>query len=278
MDKIIINNKKEVERKIRIIKENGAEKLHIISDFDMTLTKPRGKGQRANGSYDLLNEGGYLKEGFMEKAHELYDFYRPIETSTELTREEIAVKMDEWLDKYYSLLMKSGLKKEHFMDIIKKDKVVLRDNANEFMRIALKKKIPLLILSAGLGDLISEYLNYKKENYSNIYIVSNFLNFDEEGNAISHSKNLITAFNKNEAGIKKTAYYNQINERKNVILLGDTIGDANMDSGLQHDIILKIGFLNGEGERQEETHSLHYDVVIVNGTFQFVNEIINDLK
>lgn len=36
----------------------------------------------------------------------------------------------------------------------------------------------------------------------------------------------------------------ELSGRSNVILLGDSIGDASMADGVSHDTVLKIGFLN----------------------------------
>lgn len=36
----------------------------------------------------------------------------------------------------------------------------------------------------------------------------------------------------------------ELSGRSNVILLGDSVGDAKMADGVPHDTVLKIGFLN----------------------------------
>lgn len=55
---------------------------------------------------------------------------------------------------------------------------------------------------------------------------------------------MINVFNKNQLALVGTSYYPVIADRTNVIVIGDSIGDAGMAEGLSNsDAILKIGFL-----------------------------------
>lgn len=76
-------------------------------------------------------------------------------------------------------------------------------------------------------------------------MVSNFLNYNENSNEILGFKEKpIDVFSKNEYALKGTEYYKLIENRDNVILLGDSIGDAGMADGMPHcNAVLKIGFL-----------------------------------
>lgn len=42
------------------------------------------------------------------------------------------------------------------------------------------KKVPVIILSAGIGNAIETFLNNEKCYYDNIYIISNFIEFKED--------------------------------------------------------------------------------------------------
>ena len=55
-----------------------------------------------------------------------------------------------------------------------------RDGCQWFFDELHKHEIPLLIFSAGLGDIISEVISHQGRLYDNMKIVSNFLQFDEE--------------------------------------------------------------------------------------------------
>lgn len=75
-------------------------------------------------------------------------------------------------------------------------------------------------------------------------MISNFLEFSEDGTILGFKNKIIHIYNKNEYAIKGSQFYNKVLNRDNVILLGDSIGDANMVEGIDHlNNVLKIGFL-----------------------------------
>lgn len=55
-------------------------------------------------------------------------------------------------------------------------------------------------------------------------------------------------YNKNEVALHKqnSWYFEDLKCRHNVLLLGDSLGDANMAIGVNANAILKIGFLNDQ--------------------------------
>lgn len=68
----------------------------------------------------------------------------------------------------------------------------------------------------------------------------------EEEQLIGFKEPLIHTFNKNESVIPSNCqYFDELAHRSNVILLGDSIGDASMAQGVHKPrALLKIGFLN----------------------------------
>lgn len=71
------------------------------------------------------------------------------------------------------------------------------------------------------------------------------------------------------------AVFTQIHNRKNVILLGDSLGDPGMVTGFEYDNLLKIGFLNPGSEHMSEQYQKAYDILIENdGDFSLVNKTI----
>ncbi len=153
-----------------------------------------------------------------------------------------------------------------------------REGALNLLGISKNKKIPMLIFSAGLGDLIKEWLKYVDKECLNIHIVSNFFKFDELGNVKGYANHIIHSSNKKEIEIKETPYYTDIKGRRNAILIGDQLEDLQMTEGLSHDTVITIGFLNEEVEENLDIYSKSFDIVILkDGPMDYVNELIVEL-
>ncbi len=71
-------------------------------------------------------------------------------------------------------------------------------------------------------------------------------------------------FNKNEASVAQTKHYDAIRDRRNVILLGDSLGDLRMADGLKHDVSLTIGFLNHDVDAWLPKYLDAFDIVLTN--------------
>ena len=67
--------------------------------------------------------------------------------------------------------------------------------------------VPFLILSAGLGDLVTEICKSQDVMKSNVKVVSNFLAFDNLGNVTGIEGEMIHVFNKNESAIHDSEYF-----------------------------------------------------------------------
>lgn len=57
--------------------------------------------------------------------------------------------------------------------------VLFRDGCNDLFKLLHCHKIPLLIFSAGLGDIIEEVLRQRSTYYDNMKVVSNFMKYDK---------------------------------------------------------------------------------------------------
>jgi len=142
------------------------------------------------------------------------------------------------------------------------------------------KKIPLLILSAsGLGyDSIYYCLKHENKLYDNIDIISNDFVRDEDGKAIGVRQPVIHSFNKDETVVKNFPIYEDIKERKNILLLGDGLWDAQMADGFDYENIIKIWFLNNDSPDNREKFSETFDLIILDdGDMDEVNKIIKQI-
>lgn len=279
MKDVYIIDAELLNKKISKIKRDGREKLHVVSDFDKTLTKAFVDGKKVHTGVAQIREGHYLTEDYSSKAFALHDEYYPIETADNISREIKGKKMHEWWSRHLDLMIKCRMNRAVIDDIIQKKKIKVRKNALELLDILHEKDIPLLIFSAGVGDIIENYLKYENKLYDNTHIISNFYKFDEDGKVIGYKSKIIHSLNKNEVQLKGTPYYNIIRERKNVILLGDSVDDLDMLHGIEHKEVIKIGFLNEDIEKNLKNYKENFDVLILNdGSMRYVTSLIKKIK
>jgi len=274
---IIIVNEKEFNRKVEQIKKDGFDNLHIIADFDRTLTTAEVNGKEFKSTIALLREDDYLDKDYIEKAHALYDKYHSFENDPTLSFEERSKKMQCWWQEHLDLHVEKGLNKA-VVDKLCKDtehKMQFRDGIEEFINILKEKNVPLLAFSAGLGDVIKYFLDDKSLLHNNVSIISNFYNYDSKGNIIGYKGRIIHSENKGEIAIAKDKHFSKIKNRKNVILLGDSLGDLNMAKGLEHKEIIKIGFL---AKGKDPKDFVEYDALVLDdGSLEFVIELLKKL-
>ena len=279
--KTIISNPKNLEKLKSQIKAKGYQNLHILSDFDRTLTYGEIEGIKTPSIISMLRDGNHLSDDYAKKAHALFDKYHLIEIDPSIPLEEKKKAMQEWWETHNKLLLKSELSKSDLEDIVKNGHVRFREGVPEFLDFLYQQNIPLIILSAsGCGDAVQMFFKNIGKDYSNISYVTNQFNWDKNGKAISSKKLLIHCMNKDETILKEIPkiYFN-IRNRKNVILLGDSIGDLGMIEGFKYENLLKIGFLNFDYNKLREEYKNNFDIVLEgDGDFNQVTNLIKNLE
>lgn len=278
MEQIYFHNKKLLKKKIREIKSQGLNKLHVVSDFDRTLTKCFLNG-KISSPIALIREGGYLAKDYSKKAFALFNKFHPIEINNLLDYEFRFNKMQEWWETHEKLLIKSGMHRKIIDDILERYPTIFREGTTLFLDYLNSHNIPLLIFSSGIGNLIEGYLKKENRLTSNIHILSNIFNFNSKGYAIGYKNKIIHLMNKSETKIENKKYRNLIFQRNNVILLGDSLGDLGMINDLDVNIVIKIGFLNEDIENKLELYKSKFDVIIANdGSLNYVNKLLSELN
>lgn len=94
--RVVIKNPEEVRKKLDKLKADGAAKLQVISDFDMTLTKFRVNGERGMSSHGIIEHSHMLDEQYHIQTNQLFQKYYPIEVDSVLTPAEKIPLMEEW--------------------------------------------------------------------------------------------------------------------------------------------------------------------------------------
>ena len=284
MENVIIPHPEELKVKIEVFKKEGKFFIHILSDFDRTLTKSFSNNQKTPSLISQLRNGNYLSKEYAEKAHDLFNKYHLIEVSQTLNEDEKSKAMLSWWKEHYELLVKSGLDEKTMAraieDMIKTGSISLRAGADIFLKNLKREDIPLVIMSSsGIGNMVIDFLEMQNLMFSNIHFIGNTLEFDNKGRFIGIKDNkIIHVFNKHEIEIKNLPVYDKIKDRKNIILLGDGLGDLGMLRGLNYNNLIKIGFFNYAEEENLEDFKKNFDIIITNdGSFEYVNELLKDI-
>ena len=279
MNNIIISNKENLEKTKEAILKSGKDKIHIISDFDKTLTTSLVKGTYPSVT-SVLRDQNYLSPDYAIKAKELYSKYHPIENDPNIPFEQKKKAMEEWWRTHFALLIQYGLNKNDIRKSVELSKVKFKEGFAEFMELLKKDNIPLVIVSSsGIGTYcISLYFEREKKLYQNVHIISNSYEWDENGKAVAVNEPIIHNMNKDGYVIRNVTVFETIKDRKNVILLGDTIDDVLMVKGFEYDNLIKIGFLNENVEENLEKYKENFDVVLLNdSSLNYVNELLKEL-
>eukprot|EP00943_MAST-04B_sp_MAST-4B-sp1_P001335 g1335.t1 len=265
-NRIIGKNYLKLYEKFKILREGGSKKLQIISDFDRTISKyyledGKTKGESCHGVLkhcDLPN--------FAEQAQVLFEKYYPMEISTELSLEDRIKACEEWWGANHGLLIELGLTKTKMKRAVdlSSNEIILRGGYKEWVDFLEERDVPLLIFSAGLADVIEEFLKKLNYNNTNVKILSNKMTFDvDTDRLVGFNENLIHSFNKGLIAFKDLNNIIDL-ERKNIILVGDSEGDVKMAEGIDANVVFKIGYLNQNEENLLDKYMEIYDLVLLN--------------
>ncbi len=215
--------------------------------------------------------GRMLGRDFERELSELYIKYRPIELDYEITEKEKLLAMEEWYQKCMDLYYKYNLTKDMLDKSIDNSNLIFRSGAKEFLKKYQEKNVPIIILSAGIGNVIERFLKNNDLYNANVYIISNFLRFDEKGNMKPFKEKIIQSVNKSI----DNKYLKEINEktkgRKYKSLVGDLIEDEKMVPKSEWDTTLKMAFLDIDMEKNLEKYRKNFDIVFTKGDSNFDN-------
>lgn len=244
--------------KLKINKDN----IFIVLDFDRTIT-----------SFESLDSwdasGKELDKEFKDRQNELYKYYRPIEIDYTITSEEKEVYMEEWYNKCINLYYEHHLTKEKLEKSIKDSKLIFRKGAREFLKKANQNQIPLIILSAGIGNVIEHFLKMNDCYFENMYIIGNFIKFDKDGNMKKFNDNVIHTGNKKIRGHLSKEFQEKIKQKEYGILVGDLIEDKNMVAKDKLQNVITIGLL--QDDRNLEFYKENFDIVLNDEDTTFTN-------
>ena len=237
------------------IKKWPDDEIYILTDFDRTITD-----NKSEVSWGILSKCSFVPEGYVKDREKIHNFYRQIELDEQMDKELKNKYMEKWGLDHLNLFVKHKITKEMIEKATQNLEIMkFRKGAEKFLKNMHDKNIPVIILSAGIGNFIVNFLKQNNCDYDNVYVISNFLNF-EDNIASGIKGDMLHSFNKNEDNFKEKIN-NIIKDRSKVIVLGDSTYDAKMTNKKD---ALKIGFLDEKIEENMEAYKKTFDIVCVN--------------
>ena len=247
----MIVNKESLE-KIANINFNNC---YIVTDFDRTITSEDSKN-----SWAILSNNKEIPYGFIYERKRLYDKYRPIELNEMLDYNTKYEMISEWFRECINLFSKYKIKKNIFDKATLDSEIMnFRTGAKRFIEFLANKSIPLIIISAGIGNFIEGFLKNNNCLFDNSYIFSNKIVF-KDGVSIGVEDNIIHSLNKSEVSLPMDIK-NKISNKDIVILLGDQISDSKMIDSSQNKQLLKIGFYSKDTNVDFNLFKDNFDIV-----------------
>lgn len=228
---------------------------YVVTDFDRTITNGH-----SMTSWSVLANSNLVSEDYIHDRDVLYKKYRPIEIDESMDFSKRCKLVSEWFLKHIQLFIKYQVKEELFLEAASNHQVMeFRKGAKEFLEFLNEHHVPVIIISAGIGNFIKLFLESNNCYYDNIYISSNMICF-RDGIASFVEGSIIHSLNKNEVSLPDDIK-NTLSKRNKVILLGDQISDLRMVDDSVHDEVLKIGFVTDGMEDNKEQYNKYFDLV-----------------
>ena len=218
------------------------ENMYVVMDFDGTITK-----YTKVDSWDVAGQG--LGEDFKVELVRLFNKYRPIELDYKISYEDKCKAMEDWYKQCINLYYKYNLTKNDLDKSIENCGIEFRDGIKKFF----------------------EYMNTK-----NMYIISNFINFDEKGNIHKFNGEIINSTNKRLDKMQLGNWGKKLENRKYKLLLGDLIEDKNMLKLEEWDTTVTVGFIEKALENLPKFQDA-FDIVLTNedANYNRVMKILN---
>jgi 5'-nucleotidase len=209
----------------------------------------------------------------------IFNTYYPIEIDPTKTHEEKTPYMIQWWNEAHTNIVAQKLKREDLVHMAEQARLELRPGVERVLKGCRDTNVPFLVFSAGIGNIIEEILKQANLFYENMHIVSNMMEINEKEEIVDFKEPLIHVFNKSEFQLETSPYHKLIEERGNVILMGDSLGDLQMSQGVKHDLCFNIGFLNHDIKTLEQAYTDSFDLVIEgDANMEPVIELLNTIE
>ncbi|MFZ5392088.1 MAG: hypothetical protein ACOZAR_02730 [Patescibacteria group bacterium] len=240
----------------------GKNDLLVLADFDRTLTKAFDSAGKKVSPGRSIRSMKFFKGNISEKLEDEYAKFKFFAADEDLERKKKVERLSDCFRKQKKIMVEAGFDKETLKELVDDNDIEFRDGFGDFLEYLSINNISLVIVSAAWGDLIKLYLEKKGYLSDKLFVVSNFFIFDKHGAAVGIQDLVVHMMNKAEVRYDSFDFYDEIKDRKNILLLGDTLDDAQMADSLDFENIIRIGFLNEDVEKNLASYKEIFDLVL----------------
>ena len=241
--------------------------FYVAIDFDRTITADNGID-----SWGAVAQTKYVGQEIAKEMEELYVKYRPIEIDYPISKKDKEKYMEKWYIDCMDLYYKYNLTKHKMTQSIENSNLIFRSGAKEFLKLMYENDIPVIILSAGIGNAIEQFLKDNNCLFKNMYIISNFIEFDknEKAKKFDNSK-IIHTLNKNMKGHLTKEFQEKMSNKEYRLVIGDLIEDIKMVDENELNKTLKIGILDNNVKKNYNIYKKYFDIVLRKEDATFYN-------
>ncbi|XP_073875671.1 7-methylguanosine phosphate-specific 5'-nucleotidase isoform X7 [Macaca fascicularis] len=123
---VLMRQPGRVQEIVGVLRKGGGERLQVISDFDMTLSRFAYNGKRCPSSYNILDNSKIISEECRKELTALLHHYYPIEIDPHRTIKEKLPHMVEWWTKAHNLLCQQKIQKFQIAQVVRESSAMLR--------------------------------------------------------------------------------------------------------------------------------------------------------
>eukprot|EP00292_Cryptomonas_paramecium_P034331 CAMPEP_0113698194 /NCGR_PEP_ID=MMETSP0038_2-20120614/22569_1 /TAXON_ID=2898 /ORGANISM="Cryptomonas paramecium" /LENGTH=188 /DNA_ID=CAMNT_0000621319 /DNA_START=294 /DNA_END=857 /DNA_ORIENTATION=+ /assembly_acc=CAM_ASM_000170 len=188
----------------------------------MTLTVFRLKdGGRGMSTHGLLERSGHFGPEYLQKTQALFDKYYPIEVDPHLSPDKKLAAMEEWWEASHALIVAQGVRRQDLDTCAGNGGLAFREGVRQLLEATRARRIPVLIFSAGLGDVLRQALRLHLGEWDHVRVFANWMQFNQSDVVTGFKGRTMHVLNK--ASFAQQAAQGQAGEapRRNVLLMGD---------------------------------------------------------
>lgn len=302
--RVLLPNRDRFKEKLQLFADDGKEKLLIVSDFDFTISRfAQRPGVRGASCHKVLEDSGVLGSDYEVKGQAVQHKYYAYEVDPHLDDVTKNRYMEEWVHKSHELLLEFRLTRTLLKEAVRlaldRKAMNLRNHLGSYFAMMREHEIPLLIFSAGIGEVLQEVLHqehiFDANHPQDVTVISNKCIFAdttaeelllEQGVSPSASLQLpvvdadpsdllvgfvepmIHVFNKKASVfLNRHPFFKRpdIATKTNLLMLGDSPRDVDMSEGMAHpaERTLNIGFVNDKVIERLDTYlTCGFDILL----------------